>query len=117
MPVYMQASLDARIADIYTFLDCDGGGALSKTELTDGLRRLKLQTPIALSDDDWLTITEHEALCNADGELDAEHFALVLKEQLKAHMLTDLVRVCGCACVRVCVCACVRVCVCECVRV
>jgi len=60
-------------------------------ELNKGLRRLKLNPPICLSDDDWENITEKEALCNDTGELEAEHFMLVIKEQLKSHMLSRLV--------------------------
>ena len=62
-----------------------------QVELNDGLRRLKLDQPICLSDDDWENITEKESLCNAKGELEEEHFMLVIKEQLKAQMLSQLV--------------------------
>ena len=62
-----------------------------QVELNDGLRRLKLDPPICLSDDDWENITEKESLCNAKGELEEEHFMLVIKEQLKAQMQYQLV--------------------------
>jgi hypothetical protein len=62
-----------------------------QVELNDGLRRLKLDPPICLSDDDWENITEKESLCNAKGELEEEHFMWVIKEQLKAQMLSQLV--------------------------
>ena len=85
------AMLDARLSEIYDFLDCDQNGALSKSELNAGLRRLRLEPPIHLSDDDWLNLTERESLCNEDGELDKTCFVLVVKEQLKQHMLSELV--------------------------
>jgi len=85
------ASLDARIRAIYDCLDGDLSGSLSKNELNDGLRRLKLDPPICISDDDWENITEKEALCNEKGELGPEDFMLVIKEQMKAQMMSQLV--------------------------
>ena len=85
------SSLDARIKDIYSFLDCDMSGSLSKVELNEGLRRLALEPLICLSDDDWENITEREALCNENGELGPDEFMLVIKEQIKAQMMSQLV--------------------------
>ena len=80
--------------------------------------------PPPLSDDDWENITERGALVNAEGELDKEHFMLVIKEQLKAYMLSELVNSMAVAdpiqvsvaCAFACACVCVCLCVCVCVR-
>mmetsp|Transcript_73019 Transcript_73019/g.118474 ORF Transcript_73019/g.118474 Transcript_73019/m.118474 type:complete len:111 (-) Transcript_73019:174-506(-) len=50
------------------------------------------------------------------GELDVEHFMLVIKEQLKAHMLSELVNSMAIAGMLLYICMWVCVCVCVCVH-
>ena len=48
--------------------------------------------PLSQSPSPQLTAShEQEALCNEDGELDKVHFVILVKEQLKQHMLSSLV--------------------------
>ena len=84
-------SLDQRISEMFDFLDSDQSESLSKDELNAGLRRLRCNPPIALGEDDWEYLVVRAELCNGMGELDKHNFTVMMKEQLKQHMLNRLV--------------------------
>ena len=75
--------LTAKVQDLYSRLDADGGGALDFKELNAGLKELALSKPIHLIEDDFDILTCGRTLCNTDGEFTGEQFHSMMRMELK----------------------------------
>jgi hypothetical protein len=82
--------LTDRIKLLFSVLDTDDSKTLSFKELQLGLRKLKVNPPIRLSDDDWEVMTLSGMMTNSSGELDEVHFEMVMRRQLKLYVQRQL---------------------------
>eukprot|EP00293_Proteomonas_sulcata_P005555 CAMPEP_0184327992 /NCGR_PEP_ID=MMETSP1049-20130417/143385_1 /TAXON_ID=77928 /ORGANISM="Proteomonas sulcata, Strain CCMP704" /LENGTH=478 /DNA_ID=CAMNT_0026650277 /DNA_START=21 /DNA_END=1457 /DNA_ORIENTATION=- len=80
-----QTDLTSHIRQLYQTLDTDDSNSLDFREVRVGLAKLRLDTPIDLSADDWGVITENGLLCRKDGELDYMGFEAMVHRQLEQY--------------------------------
>jgi len=78
--------LHNQIESLFTLLDVDNTGGLSREEMTDGLEQnyhvLGLTAPVVFSHEDFEAFTQGYRLCNDAGELCYEHFTQATQIEL-----------------------------------
>ena len=85
------STLETRIIELYEFLDNDDRESLSLQHFNDGLRRLKLAKPISIAPDDWEHMVVSSGMCDENGGLDKKSFLILIKTQLRQHVMQQVV--------------------------
>ena len=77
-----QEEISQILNHIFLKLDADRSGALSYHEMREGLKKMRFQPPIMLTEQEFLDMTEQKTLCNDEEEIDAMCFEQIMRKQV-----------------------------------
>uniref|UniRef100_A0A7S0QNQ4 EF-hand domain-containing protein n=1 Tax=Cryptomonas curvata TaxID=233186 RepID=A0A7S0QNQ4_9CRYP len=87
--------LSNRVMTLFKVLDADDSKSLSYEELASGLKKLKVQPTIHLSEEDFHMISNQRLMCDHKGELSVTAFETIMRRQLKLFVQRQLAHAMG----------------------
>ncbi|EKX45459.1 hypothetical protein GUITHDRAFT_108723 [Guillardia theta CCMP2712] len=78
--------LSSKISQLYQTIDLDDSGSVDLAELNVGLKKLSLDPPVSLTEEEFFYLTDSRKLLNSDGELGLAGFEQIILKQMSNYV-------------------------------